>query len=64
MFLRLFAIAGVIWLLNMLEMLSFMFEINFESITFISDIILSAQGILLLIATVWKRNVLESLVQR
>ncbi|XP_034490210.1 probable G-protein coupled receptor Mth-like 11 [Drosophila innubila] len=64
MFFRMFAVAGVIWLLDMLEMLSFLFEINMEIMEFISEIILSSQGILLFFVTILKRDVLQSLSKR
>ncbi|XP_034486536.1 probable G-protein coupled receptor Mth-like 11 [Drosophila innubila] len=61
MFFRLFAIAGVIWLL---DILSYLLEINISGITFIFDIITSAQGILLFFLTIWKKDVLKSLYER
>ncbi|KAH8312767.1 hypothetical protein KR044_012825 [Drosophila immigrans] len=58
MFFRMFAIAGVIWVL---EILSYLFEIN---ITLIFDLITSGQGLLLLFVTIWKRDVIKALHEK
>ena len=61
MFFRLFAIAGVIWLL---EIFSYWLQIKIETITLLFDIITSGQGILLFFVTIWKKDVLKSLYER
>lgn len=61
MFFRFFAIAGVVWIF---DIIAYIFDINLTQIENFIDIIPSSQGILLFFVTIWKRDVLKLVYER
>lgn len=61
MFIRLFAIAGCLWLM---EIISSLFITNVENISMYLDLVPSSQGVLLFFITVARKDMIKSIYDR
>ncbi|XP_064538273.1 probable G-protein coupled receptor Mth-like 11 isoform X2 [Drosophila montana] len=63
MFFRLFIIVGVMWLLEIISYLCLLFNVNSMWVKF-ADMLTSAQGVILFVVTIIKKDVLRSIAER
>ncbi|KAH8381407.1 hypothetical protein KR093_004124 [Drosophila rubida] len=60
MFFRLFAIAGMTWLLEIVSHIVTLINSDMKIISDIISIIITGQGVLMFFVTLWKRDLLKS----